>query len=376
MLAFFGIVLLVYGAMHFYALRKVWLAFPHSLALGLALVCWAAAMISAPFFAGFLGQQHWHVATLAVSWVAYAWMGFLFLFCVVFLALDLGSALAALLGSRWQPSDAMALRSVTVIAALLFGYGFFEARQIHVERLTIQTPKLSRAVGQITIVQISDLHLGIMQNEEFLRRVMDKLCAIRPDIVVATGDIVDGRGDDLDRLAEAFHACKPPKGAFAITGNHEYYAGLTTSLRFLHNAGFTVQHGESATVDGVAFVGIDDPGHLVRGHEARLNERTALAAAPKDAFTILLRHQPVVDEDTPFDLQLSGHIHGGQIFPFNFATRLVYGVNAGLTRLASGRWLYVSRGTGTWGPPIRLFASPEITLIKIQAGPRQSISVE
>ena len=94
---------------------------------------------------------------------------------------------------------------------------------------------------------------------------------------------------------------------------------------------------------------------------------STLALANQGDFVVLLKHQPVADKAIPFDLQLSGHIHGGQIFPFGLLTRLVYGVNTGLTRLAEGRLLYVSRGTGTWGPPIRLFAEPEITLITIKS---------
>jgi len=112
-------------------------------------------------------------------------------------------------------------------------------------------------------------------------------------------------------------------------------------------------------------VGVDDPSAAPSGQQARLPTSEALASVTADDFIVLLKHQPVIDSDTPFDLQLSGHIHGGQIFPFVYLTRLAYGVPTGLTELADGRRLYVSRGAGTWGPPIRLFAPPEITLITI-----------
>ena len=112
-------------------------------------------------------------------------------------------------------------------------------------------------------------------------------------------------------------------------------------------------------------MGVDDPTAVARGQEARVDTKKALASVTPGDFIVLLKHQPVVDSDTPFDLQLSGHIHGGQIFPFVYLTQLSYHVHAGLTELADGRRLYVSRGAGTWGPPIRLFAPPEITLITI-----------
>jgi predicted MPP superfamily phosphohydrolase len=229
--------------------------------------------------------------------------------------------------------------------------------------VNITTPKL--ASGRVTIAQISDLHLGIMLGEGFLDRVLAKLRELKPDIVVATGDIVDGQGDNLAALARHFQSYAPPLGAYAVTGNHETYVGLENSLRFLRNAGFTVLRGDAAKAGGIVLVGVDDPSAANSGQQAGLDTGKALPQITADDFIVLLKHQPVVDGGQPFDLQLSGHIHGGQIFPFVYLTRLAYGVHTGLTELANGRRLYVSRGAGTWGPPIRLFAPPEITLITI-----------
>ena len=133
----------------------------------------------------------------------------------------------------------------------------------------------------------------------------------------------------------------------------------------LRNAGFTVLRGESVEAGGLVLAGVDDPSVVMSGQHAGLDTGRALASSTLHDFVILLKHQPVVDDATPFDLQLSGHIHGGQIFPFVYLTWLSYRIHTGLTELADGRRLYVSRGTGTWGPPIRLFAPPEITLITI-----------
>jgi predicted MPP superfamily phosphohydrolase len=290
-------------------------------------------------------------------------MGYLFLFLCIGLVFDLGHALATLLNVRWHPNDSLAFRTVGLLALAALGYGFVEARRIRIEEISITTPKL--ASGRVTIAQISDLHLGIMLGDHFLDRVIGRLREIKPDIVVATGDIVDGQGDDLEALARRFHSYKPPLGAYAVTGNHEYYAGLESALRFLRDAGFAVLRGESAKAGGIVLAGVDDPAALSSGQQAGPGASKALASAAANDFIVLLKHQPVVSSDPPFDLQLSGHIHGGQIFPFVYLTRLTYGVHTGLTELAGGRHLYVSRGTGTWGPPIRLFAAPEITLITI-----------
>ena len=363
MLSFLSVALLIFGSMHLYAFSKVWVALPHSLALGLTLTLAGIVLTFSPLLVWLLEKQDWHRATFATAWVSYTWMGYLFLFVCIGLLFDLGHMLATLLNFNWPLNEAMAFRIVGLLALALLGYGSIEARQIQIEEVHITTPKL--ATGRISIAQISDLHLGIMRGDALLDRVIAKLREIKPDIVVATGDIVDGQGDSIAALARRFQSYTPPLGAYAVTGNHEYYAGLEDSLRFLRNAGFTVLRGESARAGGIVLVGVDDPSAATSGQQAGLRTNKTLASATADEFIVLLKHQPVVDGNTPFDLQLSGHIHGGQIFPFVYLTRLAYGVRPGLAKLADGRKLYVSRGAGTWGPPIRLFAPPEITLITI-----------
>lgn len=372
MLAFLSVAFLIYGAMHIYALSKVWQAFQHSSGLGLTLALGGVVMTLSPMIIWLMEKQSWHGAAVAASWLAYLWMGFLFLFCSIALVFDLGQALVTLLGFTWPLGKTMAFQAVGLLTLATLGYGMVEARQIQVENIKITTPKL--ASGQVTIAQLSDLHLGMMLGGEFVERVVAKLQNIQPDIIVATGDIIDGQGDDVDAMAKRLRSIQPAKGAYAVIGNHEFYAGLENSLHFLRSAGFTVLRGESAAAAGIVFVGIDDTTAGGHGREARVDTRRALAAVTKDNFVVLLKHQPVIDSEIPFDLQLSGHIHGGQIFPFGYLTRLVYGVRTGLTQLAQGRWLYVSRGTGTWGPPIRILAAPEITLITLKSENKQAHS--
>jgi predicted MPP superfamily phosphohydrolase len=363
MLIFLSVALLIYGSMHLYALGRVWMVFPHSFGLGLVLTLAGILLTFSPLIVWFLERQSWHRTTVATAWASYTWMGYLFLFLCIGLLFDLGHVLTTLLHFNWPLSDATAFRTVGLLALALLGYGFIEARHIRIEEVHITTPKL--ATGRVVIAQISDMHLGILLGDEFLERIITKLRELKPDIVVATGDIVDGQGGNFDALGRYFHSYVPPLGAYAVTGNHEYYAGLEHSLRFLSNAGFTVLRGESAKAGGIVLVGVDDSTAMSTGQQARLDTGKALAAVAANDFVVLLKHQPVVDSDGRFDLQLSGHIHGGQIFPFVYLTRLSYRVHSGLTELADGRKLYVSRGTGTWGPPIRLFAPPEITLITI-----------
>lgn len=365
MLTFMSVALLIYGSMHLYALSKVWLVLPHTAWPAVALVFAGLVLTLSPLILWQIARLDWHTATLLTSWASYLWMGFLFLFCCTALLFDLGQLLAALFACKWPLSATTGLLIICLLSLALLGYGHFSARQIQVEEVKIITPKLGS--GKVTIAQISDLHLGVMLGDGFLQRIIAKLQEIQPDIVVATVDIVDGQGDDFDLLAQRFRTLRVPAGLYAITGNHEYFVGLDHSLRFLRNAGFTVLRGEAASAGGITLVGVDDPTAQAMGQEAKLDTGAALASAAINDYIVLLKHQPIVDTDTPFDLQLSGHIHGGQIFPFGFLPWLMYGVHSGLTRLDDGRLFYVSRGTGTWGPPLRLFAAPEITLITIQS---------
>lgn len=365
MLTFLSIVLLVYASMHLYALGKVWMAIPHSFGLGLALTLVGLILTFSPLLVWLLERHGWHRTAAAAAWVSYVWMGYLFLFFCLGLLFDLGNALATLLAFHWPLTEPMTVRLIGLLALALWGYGFVEARELQVERITITTPKL--ATGRITLAQLSDLHLGLIRRDKLLDRIVAELHALKPDILVATGDIVDGQRDDLHALAGHFHSYTPPLGAYAVTGNHEYYAGLEYSLRFLRAAGFTVLRGELAQAGDIVLVGVDDPAAKSSDQHVSQESSQALASVSAHDFIVLLKHQPVVEREVPFDLQLSGHIHGGQIFPFVYLTRLAYGVRTGLTVLADGRRLYVSRGTGTWGPPIRLFAAPEIALITIQS---------
>jgi len=368
MLIFVSVAFLIYSSMHIYAFSKVWLVFPHSVTLGLSLALVSLFLGLSPFILWQINRQQFHNASVVIAWAAYLWMGFLFLFCCIALTGDLAHMLATILGYRWPLNASAGLITFTFLALTLLATGFVAAKQIQLEEINITTPKLSPAVGRVTIAQISDLHLGVMLGDEFLQRVLTRLREIKPDIIVATGDIIDGQGDDLVKLAKHFLTLQPTKGAFAVTGNHEYYAGLESSLTFLHNAGFTVLRGESAAAGGIVLVGVDDHTSGAALHqEMKVDTHRALASVSTDNFVILLKHQPVADANTRFDLQLSGHTHGGQIFPFGFLPWLTYGVRTGLTALPDGRLLYVSRGTGTWGPPIRLFAAPEITLITIRS---------
>jgi hypothetical protein len=263
------------------------------------------------------------------------------------------------------PRKFLALQAAVVAA--LYGYGLYEAGHIRLKHIEIASPKITEQTGRLRIAQITDVHLGLIVREERLLRILARIRDAHPDILVSTGDLVDGQLNHLTTEAQLLAALNPPLGKLAITGNHEYYAGLPYSLAFTQAAGFTLLSQRGAVLKGVNFVGVDDPVAREFGREPAESERDTLAAQARENFTVLLKHRPAIDPDSLglFDLQLSGHTHKGQIFPFNLVTWFFYPIRAGrLTNLGCG-FLYLSPGTGTWGPPIRLLAPPEVTIIDL-----------
>ena len=371
--------LMVYGSVHLYFFLKVRVAFGLG---GTAAACLGAALgllVIAPILVRVLEREGMEQAARLAAYAGYAWMGFLFLFFSSSLAIDAYHGLLWTTGVIFRRDcTPLHLPSRTaVMIPLVWGiaismYGSIEARSIKVERISLTSPKLPPGRGPLTVVQISDVHLGLMVGKERLAMILARINAVAPDILVSTGDLVDGQINGLAGLAELLQEINPRYGKFAVTGNHESYAGLKQSENFMRRAGFKVLRGEEVTIpDLICIAGVDDPAVHRAGTSASAEERELVDRLAGRTFTILLKHRPVVARETQghIDLQLSGHVHKGQIFPFNLATYLFYPVKAGLTMLHRHTGLYVSRGTGTWGPPIRFLAPPEITVFELSHGP-------
>ncbi|MFZ1036827.1 MAG: metallophosphoesterase, partial [Smithella sp.] len=241
-------------------------------------------------------------------------------------------------------------------------YGFFDAQRIRVKRLEIYTDKLLPNNGKIRIVQISDVHIGLIIRDKRLKVILDRVKDEKPDILVSTGDLLDGELSNVMPESKQLAEIKPMYGKYAIPGNHEYYAGIKKALEFTKNAGFEILRDENRRVAGINIIGLDD----ITGRKLGLIQNSThlselLRATQNKEFIILLKHQPNIHENMNFNLQLSGHTHDGQIFPFMLLTRLFFPKNYGYYNLGENKSVYVSSGAGTWGPPVRFFASPEIT---------------
>ncbi|QEM69048.1 metallophosphoesterase [Geobacter sp. FeAm09] len=371
----------LYGGMHAYAFVRLRGAFLPSHPLTLALAAWMVLMTVAPLLVRLAESAGLERGALFLAWPGYTWMGVIFIFVATLLACDALRLFAWLSHRLWGTATPGFLSATATCAAALAvaflasAYAFYDARRIRTDQVTVTTAKLPPSAGRIRIVQISDVHIGLLFRESRLNGILAAVRAARPDVLVSTGDLVDGRLSREDvmshqnRLAAILASVATPGGKYAVTGNHEFYAGLDQALAFTRTAGFTVLRNQAAPLpNGITVAGIDDPAsRRVGGSAPPLSEQALLQSVPRDRFCLLLKHRPDVPaaSDGLFDLQLSGHVHKGQIFPFNLLVRLQYPIPCGTTATAKKSLIHVSRGSGTWGPPLRLLAPPEVTVIDI-----------
>jgi hypothetical protein len=332
----------------------------------------------------------------AAALPGYLWMAGLFWFCTLALAAGAWNLAVAALGVKWPGVLAATITHRTgfaagcVLIAIALAAGVVGAQRIRLKRVTIRLPGLAESVRGLKLLQISDLHLGVHMGQRRLGRVLKLVREAEADVLISTGDLTDSAFENIRWFAEELREINPPRGKFAVLGNHEFYAGLAESLRFHEAAGFTVLRGSAAMVmEGLRIAGVDDPaGRGMKGVACFTDEPALWNSVSIESqsiprhfvqhpptgevlITILLKHQPRIEPGSAgrFDLQLSGHTHGGQVFPFHAVVRAIYPFFAG--RYATGPagegpQIYVHRGTGTWGPPVRLFSPPEVTVITLE----------
>ena len=373
---FMTIFLLFYGGVHYYIFLKARAAFALSPGQNIALILFMTTMVCIPIMTRFAVRYGFESPARLLAFVGYLWMGFVLLFFTCSLLIDLYRLLTYTAGlilrrdfSQLIPSTRYLFFLPLLYSLFTATYGYFEAKAVRTERITIKTSKIPREVGRFTIAQISDLHLGLIIRESRLTRILEEVKKANPDIVVSTGDLVDEQINHLDGCAQLLREVNPRYGKFAVVGNHEFYAGLSHALQFIQDAGFSVLRGEGITIAGVINVaGVDDDQAGKRlGLMKEVSEPWLLSRLPREHFTILLKHQPRVEKGSSglFDLQLSGHTHKGQFFPFNIFTHYNYPVDSGFVNLGNNAYLNVNRGAGTWGPPIRFLSPPEVTIIEL-----------
>ena len=319
------------------------------------------------------GRRHEWVQ--ALSFLCMGWLSFvlvltvgrdvLLLVTVVLPPLAAVHTFLAEANTAWVAVGALAAVAIGALAALGGPY---------VRRVDIPVEGLAPELDGLRIVQISDLHVGPTMRLAYVQRVVDMTKKLAPDLIALTGDMVDGSVPRLAPQVAPLGALASGDRAFFVLGNHDYYSGAAPwtahfegmGFRVLRNAHVTIERGAARLVIG----GVIDYAARMSDPEARPRPDLTTDGQAQPAFRLLLAHNPKIAplaEQAGFDLQLSGHTHAGQFFPWTYVVRLVHKPHgAGLSR--RGRlWVYVSAGTGTWGPPVRLGTRPELTLLRLVA---------
>ncbi len=312
-----------------------------------------------------------------LAWLVYVWMGLgLYLFLLA-LAGDLGWTVARLVGALPADPDRRRAISRLLAAAVAGGAGALGAwgavnvaRGYQIKRVRVPLARLPGAASGYRIVQLTDVHVGPTIGREFLEGVVRQANSLAPDLVVITGDLVDGTVTQLAPLVEPLRELVARDGVFFVTGNHEYYSGADAWIAHLRALGIRVLRNERVSVRGLFdLAGVDD--HSAARMLPHHGQDVARAAAGRDPSRplVLLAHQPKAFAEARaagVDLQISGHVHGGQMVPFNWLALLDQPFVRGLHRVGD-TWIYVSTGTGYWGPPMRVGTRAEITHVELVA---------
>ncbi len=371
--AFFTVVVGLLGLFHRYIGLRVlrdarWN--PVVIELGWGVLWLGFFSIFAAFFAGRLMPRRF---ALGVHWAAFIWLGSFAVLLPFTAVADIGVwGLSRAISTPlpWGRWEAIAILATSAFALV---FAFRTARgTLRVERRDIAIDNLPEAFDGFRIAQITDVHIGETLDGQFLKRVVQGVNDLSADMVAVTGDLVDGSVSKIADEVAPLKDLQAKEGAFYITGNHEYYHGgpaweshvASLGLHVLHNSHRVIRRGNAAlTVAGVTDI---EGGNRGPSHAPDID--AALENAPANAPKILLAHQPLFAryaQNKGISLQLSGHTHGGQIFPFMFFVKLQQPMVSGY-KVIGDVPTYTSRGTGYWGPPFRLGAAPEITLLTLR----------
>jgi hypothetical protein len=381
---FFSLMIVLVGGVHYYLwarlVRDPMLPAPWR-GLGTVAIVLLGLLIPATMAA----RRLLGVTPSVLYWAVMLWLGAVFiLFCLVFASdiVRLGAWLLEKLVGRDSPADPARRRFFARLiggGVVTAGAGLsalaIRAATAHVKIKEVRVPlaRLPKSMHGTTIAQITDLHIGPTIGREFVEQVVAKTNALQPDIIAITGDLVDGPVAELRHAAAPLADLKARHGVFFVTGNHEYYAGVTEWLAELERLGIRVLRNERVSIghgeDSFDLAGVDDYSSRGNGHGHDLER--AVAGRDPERELVLLAHQPRAVHDAAklgVGLQLSGHTHGGQIWPWRYMVYLQQPYVSGLAKHLERTWVYVSSGTGYWGPPMRLLAPAEITKVVLEVG--------
>jgi predicted MPP superfamily phosphohydrolase len=369
----FSTILVLIALLHFYIGIRLVPDMALSLAgiaLGVLLLALLAVLVPVGLMAPTLRRRRW---TEQAAWAGLIAMGFFSSLLVLTFLRDIVLLFLALIGAGGPEFTHDSAGAVPLVALIVTLIGFVNARRVaRVVKVEVPIAGLPHALDGYTIAQITDIHVGPTIKRAYLNAIVNRVNALKPDAIAITGDLVDGSVRRLSLHTEPLKRLKARDGTFFVTGNHEYYSGVLEWIAELRRLGLTVLMNEHVVCErngaGLMIAGVADYSahHFHESH--RSDPHAAAAGAPDHVqVRVLLAHQPrtaLVAADAGYHLQLSGHTHGGQFFPWNLFVPLQQPFVAGLNRVRD-LWVYTSRGTGYWGPPKRFGAPSEITLVKL-----------
>ena len=368
--------LLIYGSINYYFFRKFKNAVKPNSKYNDFILVLLFLLLLAPLFVQISIRCENGLFSTLLSYIAYTWIAVLFLFFSMHILIDAYKGVVNILSHhlspgllKLKPPNRFGFTITLLTATAAVTYGFIEAEKIRVEHVRILTEKLPPGICSLKVAQLSDIHFSATNSVKLARKIVEITGQQNPDIIVSTGDLIDMGLKEKESVAKLFCSLKAPYGKYAVTGNHEFYGDINKALEFTKKAGFKILRNKGMSADGVAnIVGIDDPTARHFELHAPASESHILKEFQNGRLVILLKHQPRVNKKNigMFDLQLSGHTHNGQIFPFYLITSIFFPYHNGLYLLDRRSYIYVSSGTGTWGPPVRFLAPPEITIIEFQ----------
>ena len=368
--------LTLYGSLHLYFYSKLKRAMDISSISNFFVIIALCFLLLSPIFMYMLTNTKHFLVTNILAHIGFMWMGALFLFFSIYLLVDVYWVIINISDRifspnllKYIPGAKITFFVTLLIIAGILVYGRFEAENISVERIELRTGKLPPRLSSLRIVQITDIHFSTLNGVKLAQKIGKIIEGLHPDILVSTGDLIDRGLVDMEVVASLFRGIKTTYGKYAITGNHEFISGIKKAVEFTEKAGFSMLRNEGITVGSfLNIAGVDDPAAKRYGTASSISEDKVLESFSPDYLNIFLKHQPKIGNNSlgKFDIQISGHTHNGQIFPFTLLTSLFYPYQKGLYKVSNDSYLYVSRGTGTWGPPIRFLTFPEITVIDFQ----------
>jgi uncharacterized protein len=379
MLLFFLIVFAVYAGVNGYVFLRGWQALPAASALR----TWYAvvfAVFSLSFIIGRVLENYWlSVVSDVFVWIGSFWLAALAYFVLACLAVDIVRLVILLLPVQLpdfgDPARVrlLGLSGIVLVVLLVIAGGYWNARTPRIHRLSLAVAKQTQGIHALRIVVVSDVHLGTIIGQKRLSRLVGQINGLRPDLVLFAGDVVD---EDLapvirQNLGETLLSIRSRKGVYGITGNHEYIGGAEKACAYLEAHGIRMLRDTCVEIEGgIVIAGREDRSSRQFGGKQRKSLDELLAGVSPDIPLIMMDHQPFDLQDAAahgVDLQLSGHTHHGQLWPFNYITSAIYEVSWGYV-LKGSTHFYVSSGAGTWGPPVRTGNRPEIVEISMTFG--------